>query len=1264
MKHSFLFLTLLFLTIAPTISQTQSEFVIGAEWLNMPKQGDGVPNGTITPQDWVNMQDLGLNWGMVGFNYYNPTFDAINTLTAAAQHNIKLMLERYRFRISANGQRWEYHPEFIEHYPSFSGRTGEALSSSEDSAGRRYPDDVLSDYVSWRAKAGIHNPGYIAKNLTPNNEQKDSTTYYVKVRMRLAAGTPLTHTPVVTVKAVRLSDSYEKTAIIYADQFGTNYDYTYKEMTAFTFYKSASGPFEAPNQEEYNKSIQPLQMCDTIGLATGVPDAIPNGTFTPFDYQVYWNGSVTCNLDFVIIDDYSANNTFTGVWDGNISTEVNLFKDSAALGKFKISDEPYYSNWLCVGYVENKIKSIVNPTSPTKTGSHYSSSDVYTVGPTRIRRNIAQTQTRQNISDIYLLNSTAPMPDHIFYDSVIQYQYQHYLIDFLRWNIQASNIFNIPFWFTPQLHSLIQGDTLLKFREPTTLEIRAMVNLGIAYGAKGILYFLYRSLDPSVGFPDHYDGLVNLNGTPRTTIYAGTSYAGNKWEMVKSINQKLKILGPTLLSLTWQNAYSIHLGQPSGTFVTNVSTIDQQSNRYVELAFFKDNSNVDYIMVVNRRSAPNELRDISIALNNFYTNWKVTNVETGEVTVLAGGSSFTDHFLAGEGKLYKLENAEWSGVVTLRGNIHVLSGATLTVQDGTILLFDDNTTMYCAGNLLAQGTSSRHIIFTSNKAHPASGDWLGITLGEMSHSELRYCDIAYAQTGLTLDNAELVAENNSIHNCAIGISANHYGFVQMSPAFINNEIYHCTYGLSFNGDNWMELLGNVIYENDIGVFVSTSSPLFHQNRIENNFKEGVYCVERANPRFGDIVKEDRGYNIIRYNGSEESAQIYARDAYPFLGNIYEAVEEGGYNSIISSNEHQPLVKTEEGHGELHAQNNWWGNYPPRETQFQSDGNIEIRYEPALEYDPNQQKANTVKFSRSEILTNAIDIEGTGGSGGQFTLTPEQKMLRKAIGFRGERKYIPAINLYIQLITSKPMAKEAETAIRELRTTYRDFMHFTKNDSAKQTLLHRLQNYLQTHSNPKIKFLAQQLLAHEYRTNGDVNNAINSFQNIINTHPNSEEECSALYSLLCLYVNDIGNKTEAENILSQLQTKYPSDHRTVIAAIQLASLPHTLISKASQAKNEVEIQQRKESPQSFSLEQNYPNPFNPSTTIHYTIPENIFVSLKVYDVLGREIVSLVNSYEEAGFKSVEFDATNLPSGIYIYKLAAGKFVEMKKMIVIK
>lgn len=85
---------------------------------------------------------------------------------------------------------------------------------------------------------------------------------------------------------------------------------------------------------------------------------------------------------------------------------------------------------------------------------------------------------------------------------------------------------------------------------------------------------------------------------------------------------------------------------------------------------------------------------------------------------------------------------------------------------------------------------------------------------------------------------------------------------------------------------------------------------------------------------------------------------------------------------------------------------------------------------------------------------------------------------------------------------------------------------------------------------------------------------------------------------------------------------------------------------------------------FSLSQNYPNPFNPLTSIHYAIGKRQFVTLKVYDILGNEIVTLVNDEKSAGNYEVNFNASNIPSGVYFYRLQAGSFIQTKKMILLK
>lgn len=88
------------------------------------------------------------------------------------------------------------------------------------------------------------------------------------------------------------------------------------------------------------------------------------------------------------------------------------------------------------------------------------------------------------------------------------------------------------------------------------------------------------------------------------------------------------------------------------------------------------------------------------------------------------------------------------------------------------------------------------------------------------------------------------------------------------------------------------------------------------------------------------------------------------------------------------------------------------------------------------------------------------------------------------------------------------------------------------------------------------------------------------------------------------------------------------------------------------------------PVKYSLDQNYPNPFNPVTLIRYQIPEASNVTLKIYDILGNEIISLINEYQAAGHYQLEFDASNISTGIYFYQLNAGSYSQTRKMAFIK
>jgi hypothetical protein len=136
-----------------------------------------------------------------------------------------------------------------------------------------------------------------------------------------------------------------------------------------------------------------------------------------------------------------------------------------------------------------------------------------------------------------------------------------------------------------------------------------------------------------------------------------------------------------------------------------------------------------------------------------------------------------------------------------------------------------------------------------------------------------------------------------------------------------------------------------------------------------------------------------------------------------------------------------------------------------------------------------------------------------------------------------------------------------------------------------------------------------------------------------------------YTLEAKYLEDTKLKT--------LQYKSTAGEKIVIDNPELVSLKLLVTPMAT-----VEL------PKEFSLYQNYPNPFNPTTRIKYNLPATSAVKLVIYNILGQTVATVVDEVQEAGYKSVEWSANNVSSGVYFYKLTAGDFVEIKKMLLVR
>jgi len=161
-------------------------------------------------------------------------------------------------------------------------------------------------------------------------------------------------------------------------------------------------------------------------------------------------------------------------------------------------------------------------------------------------------------------------------------------------------------------------------------------------------------------------------------------------------------------------------------------------------------------------------------------------------------------------------------------------------------------------------------------------------------------------------------------------------------------------------------------------------------------------------------------------------------------------------------------------------------------------------------------------------------------------------------------------------------------------------------------------------------------------------------NIAQKYPNSENEKNALLCLATLKWFDVSQKETSDKYLAELLTKHGSsidDATLAILGISKVGSEGSVTASATTGSGQLEIS-------------NFPNPFNPSTTISFVLPEDGYVTLKVYDLLGRAVAELVNGTMKAGSHETMFDASKLPSGVYFYKLDFGGKSISKKFVLTK
>ena len=384
---------------------------------------------------------------------------------------------------------------------------------------------------------------------------------------------------------------------------------------------------------------------------------------------------------------------------------------------------------------------------------------------------------------------------------------------------------SVQFWYSAHMDGVFRRSTGLyskpasegggpEWRPPTGNELNAIINCALAYGAKAIIPYPYGTDNGELkNYTDYvYTGLVSkdtsADGKTRNhwgsttqvnladgllkTIFTGYN---EKWNALSRINANLNIIGPTLASLTWQGTKSWSTGLTSGNWtglVTNVSvavtyyplptgastmatsaTISPtaaSAPKYVETGHFK-NGATDYLYLVNRRTgvlSQGEVAAITVSLNNS-TSSEILNVGTGAIVIIPANGSFTYSFVPGDAALFRISPATWSGTKNVVNTVTIPSGATLTVNAGTVLNFATGDSLLANGVLNVNGTSSQPVTFTRSGT---SGNWGCVVFNGSgaAGSTLSYANMQYGAEIDVKNTSSVTVQHCSItNNSAMGI---------------------------------------------------------------------------------------------------------------------------------------------------------------------------------------------------------------------------------------------------------------------------------------------------------------------------------------------------------------------------------------------------------------------------------------------------------------------------------------------------------------
>jgi parallel beta-helix repeat protein len=561
------------------------------------------------------------------------------------------------------------------------------------------------------------------------------------------------------------------------------------------------------------------------------------------------------------------------------------------------------------------------------------------------------------------------------------------------------------------------------------------------------------------------------------------------------------------------------------------------------------------------------------------------------------------------------------------------AGITLTIEPGVEFKFAPSCALTVEGALIAAGQSVNNIRFSSLDSSGSALPWHGIEVtGSISLSN---CTIEGAVTAVTSEKAKEVR----IENCVI--QNNETGLDLYAPAGTGNpEISGCT----------------VVDNQGRGIVLTgTESATIMQCQINHNVEEGVLLIDSYAKLLENQIRENGGYgleclgsspllycNNFQNNGVGEMGLF--KESYPVLWAEGYGVGANSFmndaQTLITMESSAPIVVKGRNDFYLGAYGYFMADLSEKPVKHDLSDNYwnpELKLELLYPSDPNVWTWGGVAESPSNCGTPKGELMGLAGSLFEDGFAAE---MSGDIGL--------AQTKYTQLLTQYPDSAWSMIAAARLFETQRHL------DSAYTTLKAFYDTLASNHSEDTLLANAAQALATRlWVEDGQFDPALVTYQQVMQNPPSSVD---SVYAALDYSVTAL--RAQIEDSGGNLDSYVPS-----VSAMSIRHLVG-LVRTTLPTPPPIHHEGYRLPPSNFVLAQNYPNPFNAVTTIRYYLPEASRVTLEVYNITGQHVATLTDGVESNGYHVVHWDASSVASGVYVYQIRAGSFVDSKKMMLIR